>query len=168
MKTISVDVFRLFWEKTCQKMATVFSKRNLKRVAKFFWPLLAVAAVFLTAYVITGANPSANARVWYFAGIIAYVIIGGVIISEANETNIYGFIGTLIKDLFIINIIFIVASFFGVILALFIHFPPAIQAILGWPAIVSFIIFIILTLGIVAMLATIGLSAANDLEYEGY
>lgn len=149
-------------------MATVFSKRNLKRVAKFFWPLLTVAAVFLTAYVITGANPSANARVWYFAGIIAYIIIGGVIISETNEVNVSGFMGTLIGGLLWINIVAIIILIVGFVLNFFLNLPLAVQGILGWPAIVSLIIFIILTLGIFVVACTIGAAAASDLEYEGY
>ncbi|MDP2944169.1 MAG: hypothetical protein Q8N57_01175 [bacterium] len=153
------------------KTISAFSALVLKtrqRVAKFFWPLLAVAAVFLTAYVITGANPSANARVWYFAGIIAYIIIGGVIISEVNEVNVSGFMGTLIEGLLLINIVAIIILIVGFVLNFFLNLPLTVQAILGWPAIVSLIIFIILTLGIFVVACTIGAAIASDLEYEGY
>lgn len=146
---------------------SVFLKKTSQRVAKFFWPLFAVAAVFLAAYVLTGTNPVANARLWYFTGVIAYAIIGGVIISEANEKNIYSFIGTLILGLMWINIIAIIILIVGFVLNIFLNLPLAVQAILGWPAIVSLILFVILTLGIFAT-ATIGVSAYSDLEYEGY
>ena len=112
--------------------------RSLRQIlAAVFWPTVILAIIFFIAHRSLGDNPNSNIRIWYFAGIFSYIVVGGTLIIKTDFNHF--------KFLFFINVLSILFLIIGFFLHFFIAFPLPIQVIFGWPAPVSIIIFIILT-----------------------
>jgi len=127
------------------KAISLFLKENRQTLATTSWTILAVVAIFLLAATFTGISPRADANIWYWAAIISYLVVGGVMSDKIDEDNIDGFVGKVYKGLLIINVLIIIFSFVCFVLHFFLSFPPPIQAICGWSAAMSCLLFIMLT-----------------------
>lgn len=98
------------------------------------WTAVILAIIFLIASFMLGDKPETNIRVWYFYGVLTYLIIGGVLIAKTDNFNI-------VRLLLLINLIAIILLLLGFILNFFIIFSLPLQVIFGWPAILSAIFF---------------------------
>lgn len=125
METISKSR-PLFWKEARQVMTIVF------------WLIVILTVIFLISYHSLGDNPRKNIRIWYFAGIFSYIVIGAALIIKTNFDHF--------KFLFFINFLAIFLLIIGFVLHFFIAFPLPLQVILGWPALASVILFSFLTI----------------------
>ena len=140
-----------------------FRSRFRQIIAAVFWPTVILAIIFFSSYYLLGDNPSKNIRIYYFAGLITYIITGGLIIYKTDENNIFGVMGTLLEGLFWINTIVAVILIIGFVLNLFLDLPLLFQTIFDWPvAISSAIILFDLAAGIIFLLPFISLSNQYD------
>lgn len=98
------------------------------------WTAVILAIILLIASFMLGDNSEKNIRVWYFYGVLSYLIIGGVIIAKTDNFNI-------VRILLTINFIAIILLLLGFIFHLFIVFSLPLQVIFGWPAMLSAIFF---------------------------
>lgn len=141
------------------KNKQVFFNETRRMIKKIFWILFVILILIWMADIMTGDDHSLiwNTRIWYFIGIMIYIIGGVGIALEADEDNIHSPIRHWLAGLLFINILFIIISIIGLIInfcfSLFHWFgffsllPLSIQTILGWPSIVGALIFMVLTVG---------------------
>ncbi len=141
----------------------VFSDETRRIIKKIFWILFAITILLWMADILTGSDYSIawNAKIWYFTGVLIYIIGGGGITFEANDENIKGPVRYWLNGLWFINITFISVSIIGLIINFFFYLfhwfeffsllPLPIQTILGWPSIIGAVVFIILTIGFAAI-----------------
>lgn len=103
--------------------------------------LVSLALFFLIYYLAgnTEMDQTDRAILWLFYFLISYALIDAVLVLRSDEPNVFEFA-------FIIKMIMALILLAGFICHFFINFPLPFQAVLGWPAAVSFGILIIMTL----------------------
>ena len=121
--------------KLSQKFRQLYVAHKVSPLAKtIFWTSLVVLTLSLIFYQMTiGASSDAQVRIWYFYGLTLYILIGAVIIAKSDNANAYG---TILAISMAVSAILII----GFLIHLFASFPPVLQTIFGWPAIVSVVI----------------------------
>lgn len=121
------------------------SDETRRLMKKILWNILAIILIIGIAYLATGHNHLMpwNAKIWYWAGLIDYLIVYFVIISELDEYNVFTSLGRWMKGYEIIHTAIICILIIGFIVHFFYKFPESLQAIFGWSALVSAILLLI-------------------------
>lgn len=143
--------WRIFWEKAYR----------ILRVVLLIAVLMSIA--FLISFYLSEA---ANIRLWYFTGLISYIIISCAMIYEADEISVFGVMGKLLTGLLVFSAAAILVLLIGFVLNLFIGLSLPFQIIFSWPIVTpSVIIFFILAVVIIFAIPSIAFSSK---EYDEY
>lgn len=141
--------WKIFWEKAYRILRIVLLIAVLMNIA------------FLISFHLSEA---ASIRLWYFTGLISYIIISCAIIYETDEISAFGIMGKLLIGLLIFSVAAIPILLIGFVLNLFISLSLPFQIIFSWPVVTpSVIIFFILAVVILFVIPSV-----IDTRYDEY